>query len=159
MGVEYKRDAVVKGAVVKVNGPADTTIRIYIRDRDTGLLVDRTTVMQGLEQADRRGLEEQLVKAIGKAAAEGKPYLKTSTSKGLYAMRESLPPDLRGTGRNEIQAMAQILIERGDIVQARPTGSGTPVLDVPGGDFALGIGTLERGALDTVEPDKDAEPD
>lgn len=159
IGIEYDRRAVVHGAVVKANGPSDSTVRTYVRDRHSGLLVDRTPVLVGLDIADVREVEDQLVAAIRKAANEGKPYYLTSKTKGLHALRETLPPALRELGREKLEATAKILIQKGRIVQAKPTGAGVPVLDVPGGGFAQGMGRLERGALETVEPGEGVDDD
>jgi 1-aminocyclopropane-1-carboxylate deaminase/D-cysteine desulfhydrase-like pyridoxal-dependent ACC family enzyme len=48
LGIEYTRNGVFDGAVVKSNGPANRDIRHFIRNPNTGLLEDRSADIRSL---------------------------------------------------------------------------------------------------------------
>ena len=50
LNIEYTRNAVFDGAVVKSNGPANREIRHFIRNPNTGLLEDRTVDLKSSKQ-------------------------------------------------------------------------------------------------------------
>jgi len=50
LNIEYTRNAVFDGAVVKSNGPANREIRHFIRNSNTGLLEDRTVDLKSSRQ-------------------------------------------------------------------------------------------------------------
>ncbi len=66
------RNAVFQGAVVKANGPADRTIRTYLR-APTGLPVDVTRRLRERRMAAAE-LTESLVASIARAAENGHPF-------------------------------------------------------------------------------------
>lgn len=150
------RNRVVNGGVVKSNGPADRTLRTYVRDAG-GLLIDRTNLLVRRIIEMRDTLEVQLVEAVREGAAAGRPYQHTSKTAGLFALRERLPTELKATGKGKMEAVAQKLIERGEIVKCVAAGSKNAVwLDVPGGMFAKGEGIFESGAAPVI-PEGDDE--
>ena len=54
LGVPYQRNTCFDGAVVKSNGPASRNVRQFVRDPNTGLLVDRTEQIEALDSGSAR---------------------------------------------------------------------------------------------------------
>lgn len=54
LGVPYQRNTCFDGAVVKSNGPASRNVRHFVRDPNTGLLVDRTEQIEALDSGSAR---------------------------------------------------------------------------------------------------------
>mgnify|MGYP003135791298 FL=1 len=50
LNIQYTRNGFFDGAVVKSNGPANRGIKHFVRDLDTGLLVDHTKTIQSLRK-------------------------------------------------------------------------------------------------------------
>jgi len=50
LNIQYTRNGFFDGAVVKSNGPANREIKHFVRDLDTGLLVDHTKTIQSLRK-------------------------------------------------------------------------------------------------------------
>ena len=59
LGIEYQRNRVFDGAVVKSNGPANRDIRHFVRDILTGLLVDRTEQIRNLGQSNQASIRKE----------------------------------------------------------------------------------------------------
>jgi len=144
LGVEWDRGRMVKGAVVKSNGPADMTVRDYWRD-GRGLLVDMTTPVRAIERAEDLTAEAILVEAVRHQANVGRPFSKTGGEDGVWQTRQLLPSPLNDWSKHKLQGLTQILLDKGSIVQARISAKST-VLDVPLGPFAKGYGQIERGS-------------
>jgi len=72
IGVEYKRNMFFDGAVVKSNGPADREIRKFVRDMNTGLLVDRSDELITIEKSEREEKIIELYRWIERCEREGK---------------------------------------------------------------------------------------
>ena len=63
--------------------------------------------------------------------------------------RHELPAELRGIGRNKLETFAQQLLDRGNLVLCMAKGGTTKKwMDVPGGNFALGLGEFAMGAAE-----------
>jgi hypothetical protein len=147
------RSQVVFGAVVKANGPSDKTVRTYVRERETGLLVDRTDELQRVRIAGAGEACEALAAAIAAAAEAGSPFTLSGRS-GVWEMNHRLPAGLRGGGRgggiskHALQMMTRALIAAGRVVQCK-VGRDREArwLDVPGGRFAAGMGSFASGAV------------
>ena len=58
LNIEYQRNRCFNGAIVKSNGPANRTIRRFVRDMSTGLLVDRTNDLVELNSGTNRDLRK-----------------------------------------------------------------------------------------------------
>lgn len=146
LGVEWARNRVFKGAVVKANGPADRTVRTFLRDMETGLLVDRTAAIKA-NRSLRRDLDlDELCAAIVAAAAKGYPYTKTGST-GVYERRGELPETFHEIGRNRLQGLVdQLMANPRRVVHVRYKGQSSPWLDAPDGDFAQGLVELSIGA-------------
>jgi len=140
----FARNTVFQGAVVKANGPADRTIRTFMR-APTGLLIDVTPRLREHRRPDQ-DLMDALVSATARAAENGHPYTHTGGT-GLYQQRHRLPAEFREMGRKRLQEMAQDLLNDGVLVKGMASGSKEDKwLDVPTGPFARGVGEFVHGA-------------
>ncbi|MBF0148363.1 MAG: AAA family ATPase, partial [Magnetococcales bacterium] len=145
LGVPCERDAVFRGAVVKSNWPVDKSVRVYVRNLSTGLLVDRSIDLA--IRVDRNDdLMQSLVAAVAKAAASGQPFTKSGAN-GLYDRRSELPGELVKFSKHRISEAVESLLAAGKLVQCMAQGSHIKKwLDVPDGEFALGVGDFQRGS-------------
>ena len=140
------RNAVFQGAVVKANGPADRTIRTYLR-APTGLPVDITRRLRASRMAAAE-LSEVLVASIARAAGNGHPFTHTGGS-GVYRQRHRLAAVFHDVGRDRLEAMVQDLLSARPPVLVKGMASGSKEdkwLDVPTGPFARGVGEFVHGA-------------
>lgn len=142
LGHQYQANAVVLGGVVKANGAAKRMVSTYVRN-DFGLLVDKTASL-GASAPVQGDLLAALVIAVEAAAESGQPFTKTGAT-GLYAMRERLPAELRGMSRHRLEELAKDAIEARRIELCLATGTTAKWLDVPGGQFAIGLGEFRKG--------------
>lgn len=141
--VPYSPNAVFYGQVVKSNGPADRTIKTFVRNA-VGLLqpFDRDVFTKKPSEAGALNL---LVNDIAKAAEKGRPFT-TRGQAGVWERREELDPLLRDISDHKARAMVTALLDSGRIGKGIAQGSTMPKwLDVPGGQFQLGIGEFELG--------------
>ncbi len=145
LGLEWRRNRVMRGCLVKSNGPGDREVKTWVRN-DIGLLEVRNEQLKSAAREKVPALMDCLLACVAEAAAKGQPFTRTGSS-GLFTRRQELPPELCGIGRNKLEGFAQALLEKGSLVLCIARGSTTKKwLDVPGGDFALGIGEFARGA-------------
>lgn len=137
-------NALFQGAVVKANGPADRTVRTYWRN-DTGLLVDVSSQLHERKFSTKELLDE-LLSALQRSAEKGHPFCHTGGS-GVYRQRHRLPIIFHGVPRHRLEQMVQDLLTAQKLTKGRASGSTEEKwLDIPGGAFARGVGTLEAGA-------------
>ena len=141
--IPYKPNLIFEGAVVKSNGPADRTVRTYIRNERTGLLEDYTASVRA-RGLPRDELEDALVREIGVAAAGGWPYT-TSGKAGLWERRAEMEKHFHMVSRDRMRAIAQRLKEADRIVECNPVNR-AGALDVPDGPVAQGLQGIERTA-------------
>src|SRR5262249_7399898 len=137
-------------AVVKSNGPADRTLRTYLR-APSGLLVDVTEQLRDGGKPESE-LKKMLVACIAAAALDGHPFTYSGEA-GVYRNRQRLPAPFHTMGDKKLRAMLDEMLEARPqiIVKGRTKGSSVEKwLDVPGGPFALGIGELAPGAGDAA---------
>jgi len=81
------------------------------------------------------------VAGLAEEADSGHPLTLTGEG-GLYKQRERLPEGFRDMPKHKLEAFGPKLIDEGRIVQCSAAGSHHGKwLDVPGGKFALGIGS------------------
>jgi len=142
----FARNAVFQGAVVKANGPADRTIRTFLR-APTGLLVDVTPRLRE-SRLPEQDLIDTLVAAIARAAENGHPFTHTGGS-GVYQQRHRLPSAFHEMGRKRLQDMIQDLLNRRPPALIKGMASGSKEdkwLDIPTGPFARGVGQFVHGA-------------
>lgn len=144
LGHQYQANAVVLGGVVKANGAAKRMVSTYVRN-DFGLLVDKTAGL-GASAPVQGDLLAALVIAVEAAAESGQPFTKTGAT-GLYAMRERLPEELSGLSRHRLEGLATAAVTEGKIKLCLATGTTAKWLDVPGGQFAIGLGEFRKGGV------------
>ena len=147
----FARNAVFQGAVVKANGPADRTIRTYLR-APTGLLVDVTARLRDHRRPDE-DLKDALVGAIARAAENGHPFTHTGGA-GIYQQRHRLPAAFHAMGRKRLQDLVQNLLNARPPVLVKGMASGSKEdkwLDEPTGPFARGVGEFVHGADEAGE--------
>lgn len=143
LGKPYEHNKIVRGGIIKANGPARRIVRTYVRN-EFGLLIDETASLRD-SAMDREDKLLDLVEAIKGAAERGRPFTKGGLS-GLYAQRERLPAGLRTMARHPLERFAQEALDRGLVVQAMAEGSKVVKwLDVPDGQFARGDGQFVVG--------------
>ncbi|WP_334154368.1 AAA family ATPase [Agrobacterium pusense] len=144
VGVEFMPGKVVLGGVVKANGAARRVISTYVRN-EHGLLVDKTALL-GSSTPPTGDLIGALVVSIEAAANAGSPFTKSGAS-GVFEMRERLPDELRGLAKARLHRLVDDALDAKKIVKAAAKGEKTAKwLDVPGGHFAIGLGTFTTGA-------------
>jgi hypothetical protein len=143
--IDFLRGRVFYGAVVKSNGPADRSIRTYVRDCNTGLLIDRTPDLKKKADQDDRFLE-LIIDSVTALAQAGRPLTHTGAN-GIFKRRAELPEKLRDVSRYVLETLISQLLEDQRIVKCLASGSKTVQwLDVPNGPFALGQGVFVEGA-------------
>jgi hypothetical protein len=146
----FKRDSVYRGAVVKSNWPADKTVRIYVREPSTGLLIDHSTELF-MADSNQPNLTNDLLSQIAKAASNGQPFTKTGTN-GLYERRSELTGNLLHLSKHRFNEIVDKLLESGRLVQCVAHGSKLKKwLDIPAGNFAHGVGQFQVGSGSELE--------
>ncbi len=145
LGAPFKRDTVFRGAVVKSNWPTDKTVRIYVRNPSTGLLMDRSIDL-AMKVDGNENLLKTLIGVVASAASNGQPFTKTGGN-GLYERRSELPGELAEFSKHRMTEAVDSLLASGKLVQCVAQGSQIKKwLDVPGGEFALGVGEFQVGS-------------
>jgi AAA domain len=145
LGVPFKPNRVVLGAVVKSNEYASREIRTFVRS-DEGLLIDRTAALRG-SRASEQELLDELAAAIIAQAAAGAPFTHTGDG-GVFKQSQRLPPSLRDMSRHPLEGLVKKLLDEEPprIIKCVGDGSNTPrYLDAPGGQFDLGEGKVVKG--------------
>ncbi len=145
VGQKHKREMVYRGAVVKSNWPVDKTVRVYVRNTSSGLLMDRSVDL-AMRVNGNDDLLETMTRAVANAAVNGQPYTKTGGN-GLFERRSELPGELADFSKHKMAVSVESLLSSGKIVQCMAQGSQIKKwLDVPGGEFALGVGEFQVGS-------------
>lgn len=147
LGVDWARNRVMKGCLVKSNGPGDREIKTWIRS-EAGLLEVRNEQLRSVARERTPALLDSLAAACAEAAQRGQPFTKTGAN-GLFMRRQELPVELRSLARHPLETYAQRLLEAKRLVLCIAKGSTSKKwLDVPDGDFALGMGQFATGATE-----------
>jgi hypothetical protein len=139
---------VCQGCVVKSNGPADRDIKTFVRNTDSGLLEIQDDIIRQVIGNQNDQLIALLEADIAAAAGAGFPFTQRGTGENsLYSRKNELSPALHECGKHKLQSLAQSLLDEGRIKKCRAKGSKQAQwLDVPGGQFYLGIGEFPDGA-------------
>ena len=133
-------DSLVWGNLVKANH-AKAPIgqkRLYVRDRDTGRLIDVTARLSAKE-APQDDMLRQLADFCAECAAAGLPYSHTGVG-GLWNGSADLPEPLRSLSRHKLEDLGRLALERTLLVKVRTSHSqgSTKYLDKPDGVLATG---------------------
>ncbi len=92
--------------------------------------------------------EAWFIFAIATAAKQGHPYKRTSTTGGLYVLRNRLPETLKLLTKDALHSMSHNLLGQGKLVLAKVTTKGAATyLDIPGGDLSKGLADFEVGTF------------
>lgn len=150
LGVNWTRNRVMRGCLVKSNGPGDREIKTWIRN-DAGLLEVRNEQLRSAARERTPALLDSLAAVCAEAAQRGQPFTKTGAN-GLFTRRQELPAELNGLSKHSLEQYAQRLLEEKLLVLCIAKGSTSKKwLDVPNGDFALGLGQFATGAAEDKE--------
>lgn len=143
---EFKHNKVYEGAVVKSNGPADRDVRTFVRN-DAGLLVCRDVRLMETKPK-RDDLLTSLEDTIRQFAEAGAP-MQTSGQASVWARKGMLGTQLQGKTKGELEGLVDDLIAAKRVVRCTAGKSQDKYLDVPGGEYAMGIATnIEPGAME-----------
>ena len=137
IGLEYKRNMFFDGAVVKSNGPADREIRRFVRDMNTGLLVDKTEQINVPATADEERAEAMYL-WIRQAELDGRA-LKQTGDGGFKARSNEpdVPVMLKGWGQTLYDTVWLALEASGRCRKYRLNNSGPEVwIGVEGGPLS-----------------------
>lgn len=152
IGVEWRRNRVFKGCLVKSNGPGDRDIKTFIRN-DHGLLEVRNEDLAKQARSNKPMLHDLVVEAIRAAAVShgptiGQPYTpRGREGSGIWDRRNELPAELRNISKHQLESIVRELVEAGRVVKcAIGSTKSKSFLDVPDGPFAQGIGEYAKGA-------------
>jgi hypothetical protein len=127
LNIEYQRNRCFDGAIVKSNGPANRTIRRFVRDTYTGLLVDRTDEIEQLNMGTNRDVRKTaLYEWIARCEREGRALCQQGTADGiLNRMTDADSPEaLHHLSQRVIDGIVRELIVGGRISKYSFTTSG-----------------------------------
>jgi 5S rRNA maturation endonuclease (ribonuclease M5) len=141
LGIDYTRNGFFDGAVVKSNGPASREIRRFVRDSNTGLLVDHSEQFVNVQTGDYAEVRiEALYNWIRDCEVEGKALTQDSgTNRIIERLEERGAPDiLRGyTYENIRKNYLKPLVDAGRVAKYNVTGQGGRIwLGVEGGTLS-----------------------
>ena len=127
LNIEYQRNRCFDGAIVKSNGPANRTIRRFVRDTYTGLLVDRTDEIEQLNMGTNRDVRKTaLYEWIARCEREGRALCQQGTADGiLNRMTDADSPEsLHNLSQRVIDGIVRELIVSSRINKYSFTTSG-----------------------------------
>ena len=127
------------GAVVKSNGPADREIRRFVRDMNTGLLVDKTEQINVPATVDEERAEAMYL-WIRQAELDGRALKQTGAGGFVDRSEEpDVPVMLKGWGQGTYDNAWTILKGSGRCRKYRLSNSGPEVwIGVDGGPLSRG---------------------
>ena len=146
LNVDYARNTVFDGAVVKANGPANRDIRHFIRNPNTGLLEDRSEDIRNLARSETvRNRLQHMFDFLSMMENDGNAVTKGGANDGAHeAIRTSSSGEpcvisLKVCGPSTIRNTITALQEAGRVDTHRLTQSGTNKwLGVTGGPLSRG---------------------
>jgi phage/plasmid primase-like uncharacterized protein len=152
--LEYLRNRVFHGCIVKSNGPADRSIKTYIRN-DIGLLIPQDIIIRKETQKTDIFNIDLLEKVIGWAADVGHPFQQDGAH-GIFKNNERLPEQLRILQKKEIDRLLKELLKTQRIFKNRlKNGQGRACwLDIPSGKFTRMEGELSGGKAPNYDENK-----
>ena len=146
LNVDYARNTVFDGAVVKANGPANRDIRHFIRNPNTGLLEDRSEDIRNLARSETvRNRLQHMFDFLSMMENDGNAVTKGGANDGAHeAIRTSSSGEpcvisLKVCGQSTVKNTITALQEAGRVDTYRLTQSGTNKwLGVTGGPLSRG---------------------
>ena len=146
LNVDYARNTVFDGAVVKSNGPANRDIRHFIRNPNTGLLEDRSEDIRNLALSDAvRNRLQHMFDFLAMMEADGNAVTKGGANDGAHEAIETSSSGepcviaLKPFGESTVKNTITALQEAGRVDTYRLTQSGASKwLGVTGGPLSRG---------------------
>ncbi len=153
LNVEYTRNAVFDGAVVKSNGPANRDIRHFIRNPNTGLLEDKSQDIRSLAMSETvRNRLQHMFDFIQMQEAEGQAVTKSGRHNGAYNIIQTSSSGepcviaLKTCGESTIKSTIGTLQQDGRVKAYSLTQTGSVQwLGVSGGALDQGIYEARTG--------------
>ncbi len=148
LGIDYQRNRCFDGAVVKSNGPANRAIRHFIRDVNSGLLVDRSDDIQRLHSGTNREIKKTaLYNWIINCEEQGRAMTQQSGADALMQRMASdadAPKVLNNSTQRILDGLVRELIQEGMIAKYS--------FSVSGGRKWLGAtdGSMSRGEYEAT---------
>ena len=136
LGIDYTRNGFFDGAVVKSNGPASREIRRFVRDSNTGLLVDHSEQFVSSDLTGAELNKELMYHWIVRCEQEGRALTQDSAQDKLDERKHDFdaPEELRCLKKDALKLYCQKLKNEGRIGSYARTGMGSSKwLGVPGG--------------------------
>ena len=118
LNIEYQRNRCFNGAIVKSNGPANRTIRKFVRDTYTGLLVDRTDEIEQLNMGTGRDTRKTaLYEWVARCEREGRALCQQGSADGiLKRMTDADSPEaLHNLSQRVVDGIVRELLVEGRI--------------------------------------------
>ena len=117
LGIDYQRNRCFDGAVVKSNGPANRSIRHFIRDMFSGLLVDKSEEIQRLHTGSNREIKKSaLMTWITTCENEGRAMTQQSGADALLQRMSAdhdAPKVLNNCTQRMLDSLVRELIQEG----------------------------------------------
>ena len=117
LGIDYLRNRCFDGAVVKSNGPANRSIRHFIRDMFSGLLVDKSEEIQRLHTGSNREIKKSaLMTWITTCENEGRAMTQQSGADALLQRMSAdhdAPKVLNNCTQRMLDSLVRELIQEG----------------------------------------------
>lgn len=133
-------------AILKANNPEMTKDTKTLVRQGSGLLVDVSERLGGIEESAWNKQIAWLEKAIEVAAKARSPFTRTGAH-GVYERREQLPEPLRDLSKRKLWELVDELLRARRVVQADLRKGGKAALDLPDGVIAKGQGYRDPGTL------------
>ena len=135
LGVEWQRNRIFYGCLVKSNGPGDRNIKTYSRN-DAGLLEVVDSKIQQVAKEDTSVLLDMLLDDIEWFASQYHPFSRTGQN-GVWEQKQDLNSVFKDMSQRILRGHVETLLKQKRIVTVAPKGSKNKnYLDVPGGTFS-----------------------
>jgi hypothetical protein len=135
LGVEWQRNRIFYGCLVKSNGPGDRNIKTFARN-DAGLLEVVDAKIKQVAADDINVLLDMLADDIQWFAAQHHPFTRTGVN-GIWEQRFDLNPVFKEVSQRVLRGYVDALRDQKRVITVAPRGSKSKsYLDVPGGPFS-----------------------
>jgi len=136
LGVDWERNKIFFGCLVKANGPGDRSIKTFARN-SSGLLEPVDVKIRQAATEDKSIMLDLLEDDIRYFAEAGYPFSKTGAN-GVHEQKSCLNPVLQKVPRGQLWHLVDELKKQKRIVPVAPKGSkNRSYLDVPNGPFTV----------------------
>lgn len=130
---------IVEFVPVKCNLKHRDERRLLMRDKSTGLLVDRTSFIRAELDSKQQALLRKFATIAAQRAEKGKPFhIGTRSGKSAFKQKQYLPEDLRALTASQIEEIEQKALQTDLLVTCAGSRNQT-WLDIAEGPVAMGI--------------------